>query len=58
MKVVVLVFIVLIVLAYIAMAAVLISMRVDSHRLWEYKNTLDRENEEIIKSEGGEGGKD
>lgn len=54
MKVVVLVFIVLVVLAYIGMAAVLISMRVDSHRLWEYKNTLERENEEIIKLEGGE----
>lgn len=53
MKVVILVFIVLIVLAYIVMAVVLISMRVDSHRLWEYKHTLEKENEEIIRSEGG-----
>lgn len=54
MKVLFLVFIVLIVLAYIAMAVVLISMGIDSHKLWEYRNTLERENDEIIKSEGGE----
>lgn len=54
MKVVALVFIILIVLAYVAMAIVLISMRIDSHTLWGFKNTLEEENEEIIKSEGGE----
>lgn len=49
MKVVALVFVILIVLAI-----VLISMRIDSRTLWEFKNTLEKENEEIIKSEGGE----
>lgn len=54
MKVVVLVFVILIVLAYVAMAIVLVSMRIDSRTLWEFKNTLEEENEEINKSEGGE----
>lgn len=54
MKVVALAFVILIVLAYVAMAIVLVSMRIDSRTLWEFKNTLERENEEINKSEGGE----
>lgn len=54
MKVIALVFVILLVLAYVAMAIVLISMRIDSRTLWEFKNTLEKENEEIKKSEGGE----
>ena len=54
MKVVDFVFVILLVLAYVAMAIVLISMRIDSRTLWEFKNTLKKENEEINKLEGGE----
>ena len=54
MKVVALVFVILLVLSYVAMAIVLVSMRIDSRTLWEFKNTLEKENEEIIKLEGGE----
>ena len=36
------------------MAIVLVSMVVDSRKLWEHRNTLLKENEEIMKMEGGE----
>lgn len=54
MKLFVLVLIVLIVLSYIVMAIVLVSMGVDSRKLGEYRNTLSKQNEEIMKMEGGE----
>lgn len=54
MKVIALVFVILLVLVYVAMAIVLVSMCIDSRTLWEFKNTLEEENEEINKSEGGE----
>ena len=47
MKVIVLVFIILLVLAYVAMAIVLVSMRIDSRTLREFKNTLEDENEVV-----------
>lgn len=53
MRVFVFVLIILIVVAYVAMSAVLISKRIDSHKLGEYKNTLEEENDEIKKLEGG-----
>lgn len=52
MKTVLLIIVILIVLGFIGAGAVLISMGIDSRKLWEMRNLMEKENEEIIK--GGE----
>lgn len=53
MKTALLIISILIVLGYFGACAVLISMGIDSRRLWEMRNLMERENEEIVKEVRG-----
>lgn len=43
---------ILFVLGLISMCVVLISMGIDSRQLWEMRNLLEKENEELMKGDG------
>lgn len=52
MKIALLIIVILIVLGFIGACVVLISMGIDSRKLWEMRNLMEKENEDMLK--GGE----